>query len=171
VKPSREVWYEHWDNIDTNDVLSVSVNGAKLDAIEIGDNTLSNVQVQNYTYDKNNNMVVDIIYQDTKSETVTEKEKTELEELESKNELSDEETQRLAQLRITPPQSNGTYRITLPSKNKRRAIKVPREDEAKIAESLGATIQELRNRAFIKKEKSQSNPNQEVDELGVPIIR
>jgi hypothetical protein len=130
VTPTESVWGSNYKNIDTSKVKSIPVNGIVLEAVRDGDETLSNVSVQNYTYNKNGQMILDVVVPKTKSIT-----KQDFTELESKAESGDEDA--IFQLELAIMTGNGGYKITIPGQNERRSIVVPKEDESRVSAPFG----------------------------------
>lgn len=157
VTPTKATWGKQFKNIDTNKVNSVPVKGVNISAIPLDDGrTITNAKVVNYTYDKDDNMIVDVVYQDTKSETMSEEKYTkELEEATKNKDFS-----KIAILQAASDVDGGK-KITKPGQNKKEQISISNENESKIANELGLSIEEMKARA-------QKNLG-EVDEFGVPI--
>lgn len=131
--PSNEIWDFKATNINPNKVNSIGVSGVKLPTVVGRDGTTySNASVQNYTYNENGEMVLDVVIPKTKSISRTEV-----------DELSPEQRENLS-----VDEKTGKTRITLPGENIRQSVIVKNEDEAKIHNKLGQSVEEGKEKAY-----------------------
>lgn len=142
VDPTKQTYSIYHGNIDPNKVNSVSIQGTvKIPAIKTEKGTfVSNATPHNVTRDKFGRMVVEVSYQDTKTETLNQNDY----EKEIQKATEDEDFPKLAALQMAVDVSGGK-RVTLPTQMKRKDITVAKEDEAQLAGKLGYSIEELNN--------------------------
>lgn len=145
VTPTVETWgSKHMKNINPDKVNSVPVGNVKIDAIPLKDGrTITDAEVVNYTYDNNGNMIVDVVYQESKSETMSvNKYEKELEEATKNN-----DTQKIFALQQAN-EVDGGKRVTLPGKNRKEQISISKENESKIANQVAGSIEEAKKLAY-----------------------
>ncbi len=166
VNPSQEVWGDAYSTIAPN-AKSVGVNGVKLSAIRDGENIITDANVQNVTYDANGNMLVDVVYQSSKSSVYT-REVNELKELienisKSKEAAAETGDQKAVQMFDERIKENKLEldRLTTGSQNKRKVVRIPKEDEASVAQQLGG-IEAIKQRVGVQNNTTQNN-----DPLGI----
>lgn len=144
VTPSEATWQNQYKNINPDKVNSVPVNGVTIDAIPLTDGrTITDAKILNYTYGKKGQMIVDVVYQDTKSETMSvNKYEKELEEATKNN-----DTEKIFALRQAID-SDGGKKVTLPGKKKKEQIAISPENESKIASAVAGGIDAAKKLAY-----------------------
>jgi len=179
VTPSKNTWGEEFGNIDTNKVNSVNLRGkATIPALRIGDDTyLSNANVENITRNKNKEMVLDVEYQESKTDTMTndqfEKElKKATEEAGSDDEATKEAAfTKLAAYQMASEIAGGGKKVTYPSKNRRKVVVIQKEDEADVAGQLRMNIDEVDSKIYKDPNEANKKPVYKgLDKDGNPIF-
>jgi hypothetical protein len=162
VTPSKNTWGEEFGNIDTNKVNSVNLRGkATIPALRIGDDTyLSNANVENITRNKNKEMVLDVEYQESKTETMT----NDQFEKALDQAVQDNDFEKLAALKVASDVQGGGKRVTYPSKNRRKVVVIPEEDEADVAGQLRMNIDEVDSKIY-KEPNGNETPQQRIERL------
>ena len=159
VTPSKKIWGDEFSNIDTNNVKSIGVSGVTLEALSDSKGTeITNASVQNYTYNKNGEMVVDVTYPKTKSIT-----KNDFSELEAKAAAGDQNA--IDQLELATITGDGGAKVVIPGQNGRKSIVISKEDESRVASQLGLSIEEAKS----KVQKSGSQPKDNTDQNSDPL--
>jgi hypothetical protein len=153
VTPTKQTWKGQFENLDTKNYNSVSVEGAKISALETGDGrTLTNANVVNYTYNKSGDLVIDVYHQDEKSSTLSKEKEDLLAQLERLENSSptDETTKQIKNVVLE------LSKINKGVANKREVVVVSNEDEASVAQQMGLSIEDMRAQA-----SKQPNSNTE----------
>ena len=169
VTPSKAVWGS------TNFApgaysVGFTGSGVVLDAVRDGDNVITNATVKNSTYDIDDNLVIDISYQDVKSSAFKREEISGLEKIiktleEEKNPDDNETTTKKIDAEIEKFNLQ-LDRISTGAQNKRKIVTVPIEDKSEVASYFGG-IEELEKRIFPDGRLEEEETK--VDEYGVPI--
>ncbi|AGO47531.1 virion structural protein [Cellulophaga phage phi19:3] len=152
VTPTNETWNLSANKIDPNKVNSLGVSGVSLDAIRDGSEVLSNAEVQNATYNKDGNMVLDVVVPKYKSMT-----SQDYSALEARASSGDADATR--ELRSAKRDGKGGARVVIPGQNERKAVVVPKEDEAKVASEMGETIESLKGKIYKDEVPQNSSTN------------
>tara|TARA_R110002012_G_scaffold304591_1_gene508161 strand:- start:8489 stop:9988 length:1500 start_codon:yes stop_codon:yes gene_type:complete len=167
VDPTKRTYGIYYDNIDTSKVNSVPVLGKiKIPALktEKGD-FVSNATPHNITRDKYGRMILEVSYQDTKTETMTQSQYDDA----LKKAIAEKDFEKQTMLEAAKSTEKGK-RVTLPGKNKRKDITVTTEDEAMVANKLGYSIKDLNSRIY-KEEPTEKKPVYKgLDDNGNPIF-
>lgn len=145
TSPTKKTYSIYDGNIDKSNVNSIGISGnVTIPSVktEKGD-FVTNLNPHNITRDKFGRLIVEGSYQATKSETITEKQKTELEESANSGNTSDQQI--LATLLAG---DDGKYTVSKPGTKKRKDITVSKEDEILIANTLGYSVEELNERIY-----------------------
>jgi hypothetical protein len=169
VTPSKAVWGS------TNFApgaysVGFTGSGVVLDAVRDGDNVITNATVKNSTYDIDDNLVIDISYQDVKSSAFKREEISGLEKIiktleEEKNPDDNETTTKKIDAEIEKFNLQ-LDRISTGAQNKRKIVTVPIEDKSEVASYFGG-IEELEKRIFPDGRLEEEETK--VDEYGVLI--
>jgi len=186
VTPTKRTWGEKINLIDAK-AKSVGVSNVVLPAIRTKDQNgnerfITDAEVRNYTYTSDGQMIVDVVYQDSKYSTFEEKEKGLFEKLieqrreaESKKEQAEKNGEEATAENYEEEIKKYNLqlkRLKQGGQNKREAIVIPREDEADVASYFGG-INAAKVKAGVlsqtQQKKEDENQGQEVDEYGVPI--
>ncbi|AGO48633.1 virion structural protein [Cellulophaga phage phi18:3] len=152
VTPTNETWNLSANKIDPNKVNSLGVSGVSLDAIRDGSEVLSNAEVQNATYNKDGNMVLDVVVPKYKSMT-----SQDYSALEARASSGDADATR--ELRSAKRDGKGGARVVIPGQNERKAVVVPKEDEAKVASEMGETIESLKGKIYKEEVPKNTSTN------------
>lgn len=164
VAPTAEIWGDNFKNIDTNRVNSVGVSGVALSAIRDGKEILSNAELQNATYNKDGKMVIDVVVPKYKSMT-----EQDYSALESRAASGDADAER--ELRSAKRDGKGGARVVIPGQNERKSVVIPKEDEAKVANEMGETIESLKAKIYKDDtKKSAGTTYKGLDANGDPIF-
>jgi hypothetical protein len=169
VTPSKAVW-GNTNFAPAAKSVGFTGSGVVLDAVRDGDGVITNATVKNVIYDKDDNLVIDISYQDVKSSAFKREEISGLEKIiktlqEEKNPDDNETTTKKIDAEIEKFNLQ-LDRVSTGAQNKRKFVTVPIEDKSEVASYFGG-IEELEKRIFPdgRPEKEEI----ELDEYGVPI--
>lgn len=154
VTPTETTWGRNFKKIPYN-ALAVPVKNTKLSAITVKEGgkvkKLSNANVDTYTVDEDNNIVVEVSYAKEKSRTIKKSELTRLRELANDG---DENAINLLTNGSVVNEEGDNITITYPGKNERSTFTVTNETASEIAEQQGITVDELKSRAKKKSEET-----------------
>jgi hypothetical protein len=153
VKPSKQVYGSLFENIALGaKSVGFQGSGVVLDAVRDGDEVITNATVKNATYDSDDNLIIDISYQDVKSSTFKAEEENELMALiksrqaiknspSSSKVIKDKMDADIKKFNLQ------LDRISTGAQNKRKVLTIPIEDQSEVGSYFGG-IEELEKRIF-----------------------
>jgi len=170
VTPSKQVYGSLFENIALGaKSVGFQGSGVVLDAVRDGDEVITNATVKNATYDSDDNLIIDISYQDVKSSTFKAEEESLLEKIIKSREIKEATTDKTINNKMDADIKKFNLqldRLSTGAQNKRKVLTIPIEDQSEVGSYFGG-IEELNNRIFPdgRPEKEEAK----VDEYGVPI--
>jgi hypothetical protein len=164
VTPSKAVW-GNTNFAPAAKSVGFTGSGVVLDAVRDEGGVITNATVKNVIYDKDDNLVIDISYQDVKNSTYKAEEESLLEKIIKSREIKEATTDETINNKMDADIKKYNLkldRLSTGAQNKRKIVTVPIEDKSKVASYFGG-IEELEKRIFPdgrpKKEETKPNNN------------